>query len=105
MSLKKLLLIITGAIGILGSFLPWYGISASAMGISFGESFNAFSLGGWLYKVLAILTILASVALILIAALPEKKIKSMIPKIKDLTKMPLILGIVMAASAVNRGSE
>ncbi len=100
MTLKKLLLTIAGAAGIIGCFLPWYGVSASFMGASMSESKNAFGVGGWLYVVLAILTIIASAALILVSVLPEKKIKSMVPKIKNLAKAPMILGIVMAASAV-----
>lgn len=100
MTLKKLLLIIAGAIGFLGSFLPWYSFSISFMGYSSSTSANAFSLGGWLYVLLAILTMLASAALIVLATVPEKKIKSMVPKIKDLAKMPMILGIAMAAFAV-----
>ena len=100
MTLKKLLLIIAGAIGLVGAFLPWYSFSISFMGYSSSLSENAFGLGGWLYILLAILTMLASAALIVLATVPEKKIKSIVPKIKDLAKMPLILGIVMAASAV-----
>ena len=100
MTLKKLLLIIAGSIGLVGAFLPWYSFSISFMGYSSSLSENAFGLGGWLYILLAILTMLASAALIVLATVPEKKIKSIVPKIKDLAKMPLILGIVMAASAV-----
>lgn len=94
MTLKKLLLVISGAVGILGSFLPWYKASVSFFGYSQSTSMNAFQMSA-LYIILAILMILASVAVILLAALDEKQIKKMV-KIKDALKTTMIVGIVMA---------
>ena len=94
MTLRKLLLIIAGALGVLGSFLPWYSISVSFFGYSQSTSANAFQMSA-LYIILAILMILCSAAVILLATLDEKKIKQMV-KVKDIAKARMIVGIVMA---------
>lgn len=99
LTLKKLLLIIAGAIGVVAAFLPWYKISVSFFGYSSSTSANAFELGGILYKISAILAILAFVAVILSAVIDEKKIKKLV-KIKDVAKTTMIVGIVMAAVTV-----
>lgn len=94
MTLKKLLLTIAGAVGILGTSLPWY--KASLFGISVSE--NAFGMGA-LYVILAILAIICSVAVILMSVMKEKQIKNLI-KIKDFSKILLCAGIALFAIAV-----
>lgn len=94
MTLKKLLLAIAGGLGVLGALLPWYKVSI------FGVSVNstAFQMGA-LYVILAILAILCGAALIALNVLKEKQIKSFI-KFKSLDKLPLFVGIALAAIAV-----
>ena len=99
LTLKKLLLIISGVIGIVAAFLPWLTVSISFLGYSTSTSANAFELGGILYKISAILAVLAFVAVILLSVLDEKQIKKLV-KIKDIAKTTMIIGIVMAAITV-----
>lgn len=99
LTLKKLLLIIAGAIGVVAAVLPWYKISVTFLGYSQSTSANAFQLGGALYVISAILAIIAFVAVILGAVLDEKQIKKLL-KIKDIAKTTMIIGIVMAAVTV-----
>ena len=94
MTLKKLLLIVAGGVGILGALLPWY--RASLFGYT--ASSNAFQMGA-LYIILAILAILCSAATILINAMKEKQIKKLI-KIKDFKKLSLIISIAMVVIVV-----
>lgn len=94
MTLKKLLLVIAGGVGILGAFLPWY--RASLFG--FSATSNAFQLGA-LYAILAIVSLLGAAAIILLNVMKEKQIKNII-KIKSLDKLPLYIGIGMVAVAV-----
>ena len=89
MTLRKLLLTIAGALGLLGSFLPWYSFSF------FGRyTVNAFQMSV-LYIVLAILMILASIVAILLAVLKEEQIKKIV-KVKDNVNLTMAVGIVMA---------
>ena len=93
MTLKKLLLIIAGALGVLGSFLPWYSVSF----FGYSQSANAFQMSA-LYIILAILFIVCSALVITLTAMGEKRIKKMI-KIKDAMKITMFTGIAMAIIA------
>jgi len=95
MTLKKLLLTVAGALGVIGTFLPWWKISF--LGIS--QSANPFQMEKAIYVILAILMMVVSVVAILLSALPEKTIKGIV-KVKDIMKVTMIVGIVMAAITV-----
>ncbi len=94
MTLRKLLLTIAGGVAVLGSFLPWatvtFFVSVRA---------NAFQMGEPLPIILAILALLCGAALVCLNVLKEKQIKDIV-KIKNLEKLPLYLGIALAAIAV-----
>ena len=90
MTLKRLLLIIAGAVAVLGSFLPWYKISM----FGYSQSSNAFQMGA-LYIILSILMIIAAAVVIVLSAVKEKQIQKIV-KIKDAMKAVLIVGITMA---------
>ena len=94
MTLKKLLLIVAGGLGILGAVLPWYRVSF----FGYSATTNAFEMG-MPYVLFAILAILVGVASILLMVLSEKQIKNII-KLKDLSKLPLFCGIAQLAIAV-----
>ena len=94
MTLKKLLLTIAGGVAIVGAFLPW-----AAVKFFVSVRANAFQMGEPLPIILAILALLCGVALVCLNVLKEKQIKNII-KIKDLEKLPLWIGIALAAIAV-----
>lgn len=94
MSLKNLLLAIAGGVAVLGSFLPW-----AAVTFFVAVRANAFQMGEPLPVILAILALLCGLCLILLNVLSEKQINNFV-KIKKLDKMPLCIGITLAAIAV-----
>ena len=93
MTLRKLLLILSGTLAIVGSFLPWYKVSL----FGYSQSANAFQMTA-LYIVLAILTIVCGAVVIILSAMKEKQIKKMV-KIKNASKITMFVGIAMAIIA------
>ena len=94
MTLKKLLYIIAGGLGVLGSFLPWVAVTFFV-----SVRVNAFGSGDALMIILALLALVCGVALILLNVMKEKQIKNLI-KFKKLDKLPLYIGVALAAIAV-----
>ena len=94
MTLKKLLFVIAGGLGVIGSFLPWIAVT-----YFISIRMNAFQAGEALLIILALLALVCGAALILLNVMKEKQIKNII-KFKGLDKMPLYIGIALAAIAV-----
>ena len=88
-TLKKLLTLIAGALGVIAMFLPWYKVSFWGASVST----NAFGNRAWI----AIIALLAAALVVLIEALPEKTLKSINKVIIEKGKLiRIILGAVIA---------
>lgn len=94
MTLKKLILAIAGGVAVLGAFLPW-----AAVTFLVSVRVNAFQMDNPFPIILAILTLACGAMAILLNVLKEEQIKNLI-KIKNTEKLPLYVGIALAAIAV-----
>lgn len=87
-TLKKLLTLIAGALGVISTFLPWYKVSFWGTSVST----NAYGDRVWI----AIIVIIVAALLILMEALPEKTLKGINKAIIEKgTLIRIVLGGLM----------